>query len=118
MMQYALTDEEVSHVVFVLGDTLPLRPLSVMRRDHAELFLDNQGLLSEMIPWTDCEEEDMFYWSLKTRKADLIDRCVMMAQWDDRWPFSKVKRQCECPEFLKCAVSRLTDESPSEYRNV
>merc|ERR1719420_876106 len=71
-----------------------------------------------MIPWTDCEEEDMFYWPLKTRKADIHDRCVMMTQWDDGWAWRKVRLQCECPAFLECAVSRITPDGPSTYRNV
>eukprot|EP00928_Gymnodinium_smaydae_P055993 TRINITY_DN39445_c0_g1_i1.p1 TRINITY_DN39445_c0_g1~~TRINITY_DN39445_c0_g1_i1.p1 ORF type:complete len:413 (+),score=65.10 TRINITY_DN39445_c0_g1_i1:55-1293(+) len=146
MMSLALGDRSVSHVVVISGDTLPLQPLPfiirdlqldartrfcadlawqraetwfVMGRDHASLFSLHQQELRNLIPATDCEDEDLFYWPLAVRRENLANRCVMMTDWSDSekaWRLNAL--DCQCPNFLSSPKDAATCARPATFRDV
>lgn len=146
LMSLALEDENVSHVMVVSGDTMPLRPFSHMVRDlsheprssfctdtdwqraetwimlqrvHAELYVTHSTELRAMIPTTDCEDEDMFYWPLKEREEDIIDRCLMMTDWSGTPKFWAINaKKCECPEFIASVKKHGDCGRPSLFFDV
>lgn len=128
MMSLALEDENVTHVAFVSGDALPLKPLSyiiedlaqdgrsrfcadtqwhraetwiVLERKHALLFSEHWDVLKQLIPYSDCEDEDLFYWPLEVRQENLNDHCPMLTDWSGTMKFWREKTEkCGCPSFL------------------
>lgn len=146
MIQLSLDDIEVSHVVFLSGDSMPLRPLariaaeladapqsrfcvdaeaqraetwSVMRRDHAQLFAANDHVLQHMMHGVTCQEEDWFYWPLVTRGEQLLDRCVMMADWSDSAKvWNRTAAACQCPALLASPKEKGSCAHPSTFWNL
>lgn len=148
MMGLALKDPDVSHCVFVSGDSMPVSPLpavvgelsrdprtrlcvdkewqraemwSVMSRSHAQLFTSNSHILLTMITKTPtlCTDEDIFYWPLKTRGEKLLDRCVMMTDWSDSpKAYRRVAADCRCPAMVQGPKTPGSCAHPSVFRNL
>jgi len=146
MMRLALGDTNVTHLVIISGDTLPLKPLAWILRDlaldsrsrfcvdtewrraetwfaidasHAALFVNYERQLRKLIPTSDCEDEDVFYWPLAVREESVYDKCVMFTDWSGTQKFwSKNSDRCRCKDLLASKKKRGSCASPSVFYDV
>merc|ERR1712187_1065799 len=91
----------------------------VLERKHATLFKEHQDELRELIPYSDCEDEDLFYWPLAVRQENLNDKCALMTDWSNTVKFWSTKTEnCECPKFLASDKQHAKCSNPALFLNV